>query len=187
VLIGRRYRRGALFAGIGAAVIMGVLGACTTVTGGSGKVDAADAPAYRTSMSSSVAESAASSSVRESERQQSLTTEAIHTACETLSTSSADAVDSVNAYVDAVNGKGDPVATGGPAVDALNHSADLVTADINDAVPQDIRDALSAWSDSARGAAAAVSGHVPPDQFNAAVDRLNESRSRALDLCDATY
>jgi len=138
-------------------------------------------------MSSSVAESAASSSMRESERQQSLTTEAIHTACETLSTSSADAVDRVNAYVDAVNGKGDPVASGGPAADALNHSADLVTADINDAVPQDIRDALSAWSDSARGAAAAVSGHVPPDQFNAAVDQLNESRSRALDLCDATY
>ena len=113
MLIGRRYRRGALFAGIGAGGRMGVLGACTTVTGGSGKVDTADAPAYRTSMSSSVAESAASSSMRESERQQSLTTEAIHTACETLSTSSADAVDNVNAYVDAVNGKGDPVATEG--------------------------------------------------------------------------
>jgi hypothetical protein len=187
VLIGRRYRRGALFAGIGAAVAMGVLGACTTVTSGSGKVDAGDAPAYRTSMSSSVAESAASSSVRESERQESLTTEAIHTACETLSTSSADAVDKVNAYVDAVNGTGDPIATEGAAADALNHSADLVTADVNDAVPQDIRDALNAWSDSARGAAAAVTGHVPPDQFNAAVDRLNESRSHALDLCDATY
>ena len=124
---------------------MGVLGACTTVTGGSAKVDRADAPAYRTSMSSSVAESAATSSMRESERQESLTTEAIHTACETLSTSSADAVDNVNAYVDAVNGEGDPVATEGAAADALNHSADLVAADVNDAVPQDIRDALSAW------------------------------------------
>lgn len=187
MLIGRRYRRGALIAGIGAAVAMGVLGACTTVTGGSAKVDRADAPAYRTSMLSSVAESAATSSMRESERQESLTTEAIHTACETLSTSSADAVDNVNAYVDAVNGEGDPVATEGAAADALNHSADLVAADVNDAVPQDIRDALSAWSDAARGAAAAVSGHLPPDQFNAAVDRLNDSRSHALDLCDATY
>lgn len=166
---------------------MGVLGACTTVTGGSAAVDAADAPAYRTSMSSSVAESAATSSMRESDRQQTLTTEAIHTACETLSTSSADAVDTVNAYVDAANGKGDPAAAGGPAADALNHSADLVAADINGTVPQDIRDALTAWSDAARGAAAAVTGHLPPDQFNAAVDRLNDSRSHALDLCDATY
>ena len=114
---------------------MGVLGACTTMTGGSARVDRADAPAYRTSMSSSVAESAATSSMRESERQESLTTEAIHTACETLSTSSADAIDTVNTFVDAVNGEGDPVATEGPAADSLNHSADLVAADINDAVP----------------------------------------------------
>ena len=71
------------------------------MTSGSGTVDAADAPAYRASVSASVAESAASSSARESERQASLTTEAIHTACEALSTSSADAVDTVNAYVDA--------------------------------------------------------------------------------------
>ncbi len=76
-------------------------------------------------MSSSAAASAATSSMRESERQQSVTIEAIHTACETLSTSSADAIDTVNTFVEVVNGEGDPVATKGPAADSLHHSADL--------------------------------------------------------------
>lgn len=166
---------------------MAVLGSCTTVTDGGARVDASDAPAYRTSVWSSASESAATSSLRESERQQSMTTAAIHTACETLSTSSADAVDTVNAYVDAVNGWGDPAAAAGPAAEALNHSADLVDAEISNSVPQHIRDALTAWSSAARGTATAVSGQLPPGEFNAAVDQLNTSRSAALDLCDATY
>ena len=33
----------------------------------------------------------------------------------------------------------------------------------------------------------AVTGRVPPAQFNDAVDKLNDARSHALDLCDATY
>ena len=156
---------------------MGVLGACTTVTGGSARVDAADAPAFRTSMSSSVAESAATSSMRESERQESLTTEAIHTACETLSTSSADAIDNVNAYVDAVNGEGDPVATEGAGRRLAEPQCRPGDRRHQRLSAPNIRDALTAWSDAARGAAAAVTGHVPPDQFNAAVDRLNDSRS----------
>jgi hypothetical protein len=166
---------------------MGALGACTAVTGGSAIVDTADAPVYRASVSSSVAASAVTSSIRESERQQSLTTQAIHSVCETLSTTSADAVDTVNAYVDAVNGIGDPLTTEGPAAAALNHSADLVAADINDTMPQEFRDAMLAWTEAARAVAAAVTGHVPPGQFNDAVDQLNESRTDALDLCDATY
>ena len=174
-------------AGVAAAGVMGVLGACTTVTGGDPKVDRADAPAYRTSMSASVADSAATSAARETERQQSMTTEAVHTACETLSTSSADAVDTVNVYVAAANGEGDVEASEGAAADALNKSADLVEADVNDVLPQDIRDALTEWSDSARAAATAVVDRVAPDEFNSAVDRLNAARSHALDLCDATY
>ena len=57
-----------------------------------------------------------------------------------------------------VNGEGDPMATeGGRPVDALNHSADLVTADVDDAVPQDMRDALNALG--RRGAGAGGSDH----------------------------
>jgi len=187
VLSGRPYRRGALVVGLTAVSVIIVVAACTTVTGGSGRVDGAEAPAYRSSVAVSVSESVATSSMRESERQATLTTEAIHTACETLSTTSADAVDTVNVYVDAVNGQGDPVAAEGPAADALHHSADMVLSDVNDTLPQPIHDALSAWVDAARATADAVTGRVPPGQFNDAVDKLNDARSHALDLCDATY
>lgn len=176
--------------GLTAGVVMAVIGsaaACTTVTGGRGRVDGAEAPAYRSSVAVSVSESAATSSMRESERQATLTTEAIHTACETLSTTSAEAVDTVNVYVDAVNGQGDPVAAEGPAAEALHRSADTVLTDVNDTLPQAIHDALSAWVDAARATADAVTGRVPPGEFNDAVDKLNDARSHALDLCDATY
>lgn len=176
-----------MIAGVGAVAVMAVLGACSTVTGGHARVNQADAPAYRTSMSASVAESSASSAARESDRQESMTVEAIHTACETLSTSSADAIDTVNEYVAAANGDGDTDATEGPAADALNHSADLVEADLNDALPEEIWDALTDWSDAARATAMAVVDRVSPDEFNSSVDRLNDSRSHALDLCDASY
>ncbi len=83
-------------------------------------------------MSVSLSESAASSSARESERQASETTKAMHDTCETLSTTSADAIDAVNAYVDAFNkGAGNVDATEGPAVDALNQSADAVEGSID--------------------------------------------------------
>ena len=52
---------------------------CTSVTDGDAAVAEGDAPLYRASVSASIEESAASSSARESERQESLTTEAIHT------------------------------------------------------------------------------------------------------------
>jgi hypothetical protein len=187
--MGRRYRNYALASGATAVAFMGVLGApaCTTSTGGNAKIDAVDAPAYRTSLSLSLSASAAASSIRENERQRSLAIQAVHTVCETLSTSSADAVDSVNAFVDAVKAGGDPAVTGGPAADALNHSADVVTSDMNDAVPQDVRDALVAWIDAARGAATVITAHAPPDRFNAAIGQLNDTRSTALNLCDASY
>ena len=169
--------------------VVGVIGGCATVTDGEPKADSADAPAYRTSVSVSAAESAATSSALESERRESLTTQAIHSACETMSTSSADAIDAVNTYVDAANGEGggDPLAAEGPAADALNHSADLVAADIGDALPQQLRDALSAWVDAARGAATAITERVPPDAFNVAIRQVNDTRSTALDLCDTHY
>ena len=183
----RAYRFGGLLAGSAAAVLLAVAG-CTTVTGGKGTVNAADAPAYRTSMSVSASESAASSSARESQRQASLTTQAMHDTCETLSTTSADAIDAVNAYVDARNKPGADVATTeGPAVDGLNQSADAVAGSMTDAIPKELRDALEAWVDGARATAKVISGKASAAAFNNAVDSLNGTRSTALKLCDATY
>ncbi|CAN5283941.1 hypothetical protein BH11ACT7_BH11ACT7_36120 [soil metagenome] len=172
--------------GIAAGLTMAVVG-CSSVTGGSATIDTADAPAYRASVSASAEASAATSSARESERQESLTTEAVHTACEAMSTSSADAIDGLNVYVDSMNAGTDGIATEGPAAEALNRSADLVLADINETLPLDISDALNAWVDAARATATAVLARVPAGEFNDAVSRLNDSRAIALNLCDAAY
>ena len=69
----KRLRIAALVVGSLAAAAMIIVG-CSSVTEGSPKIDAADAPVYRASVSASIEESAASSSARESERQESLTT-----------------------------------------------------------------------------------------------------------------
>jgi hypothetical protein len=175
-----------MVSGMAAGLMMAVLG-CSSVTGGSATIDTADAPNYRASVSASVEASAATSSARESERQESLTTEAVHTACESMSTSSADAIDGLNVYVDATNAGSDGIETEGPAAEALNGSADLVLADINETLPADIRDALNAWVDAARATAAAVLSRVPAGEFNDAVGLLNDSRAIALNLCDAAY
>ncbi len=151
-------------------------------------VNAVDAPAYRTSISISSSESAASSSARESERQASLTTQAVHTTCETLATTSADAIDAVNAYVGAFNHEGgDMATTQGPAVDALERSAEAVNSSISDMVPRELRDAFGAWVDGAHATSDAITKRVSPGQFNQIIRDLNDSRSKALRLCDATY
>jgi hypothetical protein len=90
----KRLRIAALVLGILAATAMIIVG-CTSVTKGSPSIDKADAPVYRASVSESMVESAESSSSRESERQASLTTQAI-TSCEALSSSSVDAITAVN-------------------------------------------------------------------------------------------
>ena len=183
-----RVRTGGLLITVAAAVVLGAVG-CTTVTGGDATVDAVDAPAYRTSISVSSSQSAASSSARESERQASLTTEAVHTACETLSTTSADAIDAVNAYVDAFNKKpgSDVSTTEGPAVDALNMSAGAVESSMSDVIPKELAAAIQAWIDGADATAQAISGKAGAAEFNKLIDGLNEARSEALRLCDATY
>ena len=183
----RGLRVGGLLAGSAAVVLMTVVG-CTTVSDGTATVNAGDAPAYRTSVSVSLSESAASSSVRESERQASETTKAMHDACETLSTTSADAIDAVNTYVDAFNQGGKNVdATEGPAVDALNQSADAVEGSITDTIPPELKDALTSWVDGARATAKAITGKAPAGEFNKTIGDLNDTRSNALSLCDATY
>jgi hypothetical protein len=170
-----------------AALAMVVVG-CTSVTGGSPLVNRADAPVYRASVSASIEASASSSRARESERRQSLTQQAIHTSCDGLSQSSVDAITAVNAYVDAFNeNAGDMHVKAGPAVDALNRSADLVTTSLSDALSPQLRDALNAWVDAAHGVAAAIARNDGTDQFNAAVTELNDSKKNALDMCDAAY
>jgi hypothetical protein len=177
----------ALAVGSLAALAMVVVG-CTSVTDGSPKVNRADAPLYKASVSASIEESALSSSARESERRESLTTEAIHSSCEALSSSSVDSITAVNDYVRSFNeNTADVEAKAGPAIDSLNHSADAVAGTISDPLTPELRDALNAWVDAARGVATAIAGNYGPDEFNAAVRNLNDVKTRALDLCDAAY
>lgn len=177
----------ALVVGSLAVLAMIVVG-CSSVTKGAPTVNATDAPIYKASVSASMTESAASSSARESERQASMTREAVHTSCEALSSSSVDAITAVNDYVKAFNANSaDAQAKKGPAADALNHSADTVAQSISDPLSQDLKDAMNAWVDAARGVATAIAGNYGPDEFNAAVSKLNDVKTHALDLCDAAY
>jgi hypothetical protein len=183
----RHWRIGVLGVGVLAGSLLVVVG-CTSITGGKAVVDAKDAPAYRTSVQVSMSESAATSSQRESTRQQSLTTEAVHNSCDALSTSSVDAVTAVNAYVGARNASApDVTAKEGPAVASLNKGADLVNSSLSGALSPTLRDALTNWVNSARAVAGAITSHAPTDQFNAAIDKLNDARSTAIGLCDAAY
>ena len=183
----KRLRIAAQVTGSLAAMAMIIVG-CNSVTEGTAQVDAAEAPVYRASVSASIEESAASSSARESERQESLTTAAIHSSCEALSSSSVDAITAVNIYVDAFNSNAADVgAQAGPAIDALNHSADLVARSVSDPLTPELKDALNAWVDASRGVATAIAGNYGPDEFNDAITRLNDSKTTALNLCDASY
>jgi len=184
----KRTRIAARAVGTLAALAMIVVG-CTSVTEGDAAVAESDVPVYRASVSASIEESAASSSARESERQKTLTTEAIQSSCEAMSSSSADAIGAVNAYVDAFN-TANPVdvkRTAGPAVDALNQSADLVAGTISDPLAPELRDALNRWVESARAVATAIAGNYGAEEFNAAITQLNDSKTAALDRCDAAY
>jgi hypothetical protein len=183
----KRLRLAALVTGGLAAAAMIIVG-CTSVTQGSAEIDRADAPVYRASVSASNEESAASSSTRESERQASMTQQAIHSSCEALSSSSVDAITAVNNYVDAFNkNAADAAAKASPAIDALNHSADLVARSLSDDLKPDLRDALNAWVDAARGLGSAIGGNYGPDEFNAAITKLNDTKTSALNTCDAAY
>ena len=182
-----RLRSAGLAAGCAATLMMIAVG-CQSVTQGDATVDAADPPVYRASVSLSSEESAASSSSRESARQSSLTTEAVHTACEALSSTSVDAIAALNAYVAAYNDNApDVVAKAVPAVEALNRSADLVAGGISDPLSPELKAALTGWVEASRALARAVSSDAGMDEFNAAVGRLNDSQGAALRLCDAAY
>ncbi|WP_408066403.1 hypothetical protein [[Mycobacterium] nativiensis] len=180
----RHARTGALAVGGAAALAMGVVG-CTSIIGGSPQADTSEAPAYRSSVSASVSASEATSSIRETQRQQSMTTQAVRGACGRFASSSSDAVDTVNKYVEAFNNGGDIPGTAGPAVEALNHSADEVTGAVNEKLSRELQDAFGAYAEAARGVANAISSKAPISVYNARKDELNRARQRGMELCRA--
>lgn len=165
---------------------IGIVG-CTKVTEGTAAPDTGVAPAYRSSVSASVSASAATSSVRESQRQVSLTTKAIHSSCDTLATTSNEAIDKVNAFVAAFNANRNTGPTEGPAIEASNNSATAVTNSLNDALSAELRDALVAYSDASRAVANAIGTHAPTGEFNRRVNQLNDVRSKAIKICKTYY
>ncbi|HEV7582269.1 MAG TPA: hypothetical protein VGO77_17975 [Mycobacterium sp.] len=179
-------RRGVLALGCIATLLMGIVG-CTTVTNGTATPDTKMAPAYRQSVSSSVSASIATSSVRESQRQQSLTTKAVRSSCESLATTSKDAIDKVNAFVGAFNGGHGTGPLEGPAVAALNNSASTVSNSFSDALSSQLKDAFNAYIDAAHGVANAIGTHAATGEFNRRVDQLNDTKTKALKLCLSSY
>ncbi|OMC19023.1 MULTISPECIES: hypothetical protein [unclassified Mycobacterium] len=186
VLTGEAVKRGALALGCVAVVVMGIVG-CTTVTNGTATPDTKVAPAYRQSVSASVSASAATSSIRETQRQQSLTTRAVRTSCDSLATTSSAAIDKVNAFVGAFNAGRNTGPTEGPAIDALNDSASTVANSFSDALSTQMKDAFNAYIDAARGVANAIGTHAPTGEFNKRVNQLNDTKTKALKLCLASF
>jgi hypothetical protein len=171
-------------------MLMGVINVvvgCTTVTGGTATPNTKIAPAYRSSVSASASASAATSSIRESQRQQSLTTKAIRTSCDTLATSSSAAIDKVNVFVKTYNQGNNTGPTEGPAIDALNDSASTVGNSLNDAMSSELRDAFNAYVDAAHAVANAIGTHASTGEFNKRVDQLNDTKTKALKLCLASF
>lgn len=165
-----------------------VIVGCEAVTQGTSTIDRADAPAYRASVSASVADSVFSSSVRESQRLVTLSREALHSACEALSSSSVDAVDAVNRYVQAHNaGSADEAAKRQPAIDALNRTADLVAANLSPTLSPQLSGALNDYVAAARAVSGTIANNAREGEFNAAVNRMNDVKRTALQLCDAGY
>jgi hypothetical protein len=169
-----------------ALVLIGIVG-CTKVANGTPKANQSLAPAYRSSVSISVSASIATSSVRESQRQVSLTTKAVHSACDGLASSSKDAIDKVNAFVAAFNAGRGTGPTEGPAIDASNNSANSAEASAAPPLSQELQDAFRAYAEASRGVANAIATHAGTGEFNRRVDRLNDTKTKALKLCQASY
>ena len=167
-----------------ATILMAIVG-CTSVTDGTPTADTAMAPAYRESVSASVSASAATSSIQESRHQQSLTTQAVVRACESFAASSKDAVDKVNDFVAAYNQGRDTTPSEGPAIDTLNHSADLVEHNTGGPVSQDLHQALNAYADAARDLAKAIRSHGETGEFNQRVNQFNDTKTEAVKQCRA--
>lgn len=170
-----------------AAVAMIVVG-CQSLTDGTASVDSQDATSYRASVSTSIAQSSSRSAAQESTRQASITTQAVHTACEALSITSVNAVDAVNAFVFAFN-ENEPgqEEKSTAAVDSLTGSADAVSASLSAPLSDELEALMLDWVDASRAVADVISRGFELDEFNAAVDRMNDVSVETLTLCDASY
>jgi hypothetical protein len=186
VLAGKAAKRGALALGCVATVVMGIVG-CTSVTNGTATPDTKVAPAYRQSVSASVSASSVTSSIHESQRQQSLTTKAVRSSCDTLATSSSAAIDKVNAFVGEFNAGRNTGPTEGPAIDSLNDSASTVANSFSDALSPQLKDAFNAYIDAAHEVANAIGTHASTGEFNRRVNQLNDTKTKALKLCLASF
>ena len=152
---------------------------CTSVTEGSPTVNATDAPVYKASVSASIEESAASSSSKESERQKSLTTEAVHSR-----------VRGAELQQRGLDHRGQRLRQGVQR-ECRRRAGEGGTGrrlaqpqrrrwsprSISDPLSQELKDALNAWVDAARGVATAIAGNYGPDEFNAAVTKLNDVKT----------
>ena len=57
----------------------------------------------------------------------------------------------------------------------------------SDPLGPELSGALTRWVDAARAVASAIETDIGPSPFNDAINELNDSRTVALDLCDAAY
>ena len=111
----------------------------------------------------------------------------MRTSCDSLSNTAGDAIDKVNAFVSAFNAGRGTGPMEGPAIDALNNSATSVGNSFSDALSQDLKDAFNAYMDAARGVANAIGTHASISVFNQHVDQLNDTKTKALKLCMASF
>ena len=98
-----------------------------------------------------------------------------------------DAIDRVNDFVRAFNTGRSTGPTEGPAIDALNNSATAVTNSFSDALSQQLKDAFNGYADAARAVANAIGTHASTPEFNRRVDQLNDTKTKALKLCLASF
>lgn len=145
---------------------------CTKVTSGSPDVDSPAAAAYRTSVSVSVSASISSSK------------SAVATAsCRTLIDTAGDTIDAVNDYVTAFNNDSDYQGKAQAAIDALNHSAEVVSQGIDDVLAPELNKALAGWVSATKAMVTAISTNADTGSFNSAVHQLNDTKAVALALC----
>lgn len=107
-------------------------------------------------------------------------------ACEAFAASSRDAVDRLNAYIEAVNQGRDTTAVEAPAVEVLERSADDTENKARGALSQSVREGLNAYTDAARDVAGAIRTHAGRDEFNKRAAQLTDTKNEAVKRCQAS-
>jgi hypothetical protein len=160
-----------------------VLAGCTRVTGGQGSAPGASVSVYR----SFVSESLVTSRSQESKRQESASRQAMVGACTTFAVTSGAAINSGNDLIETMNREGgygsSAEAKVGPVIDALNASAGQVDEAKKQAQTNELRDALSGYSEEARKLAVAFQGRLTDESLNAVVKTFNDVREQADGIC----